>query len=124
MRLGISIVGQYMGTKPDEGFGAQIRVRTGDEYVRNGERKPGREENVDFFPFNPADGKPSLPSSLVMGSFVVCEVTARTKGYRSADRGVSGMTLYQLDRIVVIDSKDLETVVAEDMLTELSLGVE
>jgi hypothetical protein len=124
MRLGISIVGQYMGIKPDVGFGAQIRVRTGDEYVRNGERKPGREENVDFFPFNPADGKPSLPSDLIEGCFVVCEVSARTKGYRSLDRGVSGMTLYQLDRIVIIDSTDFQRVAAENLLTEMSLGVE
>ena len=120
MRLGISIVGQFMGLKPDEGFGAQIRVRTGEDYSRGGSLHAGREENIDYFPFNPKDGLPSLPADLKEGDFVVCEVSARTKGYRSADRGVSGMTLYQLEGIHVITNKTFQREAAEEMLARMA----
>ena len=124
MRLGISIIGQYMGAKADEGFGAQLRIRTGEPYTRNGELKPGREENLDYFPFSPKTGLPSLPEGLFEGvTYVVAEVTAKAKGYRSADRGVSGMTVFSLEGLRIITAKEFEKLAAEDLLTEMASEV-
>lgn len=121
MRLGISVVGQFMGVKPDEGFGSQIRIRTGEPFTRGGELKPGREENVDFFAFSPVNGRPTLPEDLKVGDYVQCDVSARSKGYRSADRGLSGMTVFTLESIVVIDGS-VETTAALRLLDEMSIG--
>lgn len=109
IEFGDSITGEFVGIDPDQGFGARLRVRVGAPTER---RPQGLEQLIDFYPFDPKTGRPTLPHGLRAGDVVRCVVDVRGKGYRSADRGVSGLVTRALRSIEVLEGVGDEAMAA------------
>lgn len=118
--FGDYLVGQFMGIALDEQYGDTLRIRVADP-VEGGKTPTGYEERVDFYRFDPRNGNPTLPRDLVAGLTVVVKVRVKSKGYRSQDRGISGMITRELQNIVILD--DPEKVKALNLLTEMEAPV-
>lgn len=99
MRLGEFIVGEYLGVDPDTSFGSRLKIRVGEPTEKN---PIGFSQNVDFFPFDPQSGQPTLPANLKVHDYVVVMIDTRGKGYRSQDRGIGGMVTRKLISISVV----------------------
>jgi hypothetical protein len=99
MRFGSFVFGEFKGIRPDEGYGTQLRVRTGEPTVRSPD---GYEERIDYTPYDAQTGLAVLPEDLRVGDFVAVRVRVTTKGYVSDKKGLGGMSILTLQGIEVL----------------------
>jgi hypothetical protein len=113
IKFGETITGQFVGIDPDDTYGTRLNLRM----TAGTEKRPqGLVQQIDYYPFDPKTGKATLPARLRAGMTVRCTVDVRGKGYRSADRGVSGMVTRQLIEMEILEGQGDETMAAlEDL---------
>lgn len=109
IQFGEVLTGQFVGIDPDTTWGTRLRVRVG---APTEKRPEGLVQQIDFDLFDRNTGKRTLPVELREGDVVACRVDVRSKGFRSPDRGVSGLVTRSLLGIEILEGVGDESMAA------------